>query len=415
LKRKASTLFQTALYLFFTRFRLLAFGISSLKIENGVTYHTMQSKERQEWIIRLLFTTYFGSLGALHPFLPMYFNSLSLGGELIGILGAITQFTQFLVAPLWGILLDKTGNRFAILYVTFLISVLLQLLVCYYTDPIAMTALVFFTAAFRAPVKPLIDSIVMENLSDSSHYGRFRLFGQVGFGLGTGAVGFLIKSSNQQSIELAATTASTLWEHIEGVWQRLYDGFKLPFLCHAVLAVPSFFCIRAFHKIHQQKESKKTETENGDATSNNENDPSIRDGIAALLSSTEAMLFFSMVFAVGCSSGAIENFCYIRMLEMGLSSKQLGMSRMVSSIAGAPMFWFSGQLNKRLGSETVIVLTLLSFAARFILYALMENAWYGYAAETLRGITFAAYWSTAVIHANRVAPKGLGATMVCIS
>jgi MFS family permease len=380
----------------------------------------MLSKERQEnqdsvWTMRLLFTTYFGSLGALHPFLPVYFNSLNLGGELIGILGAITQFTQFLVAPLWGILLDKTGNPFAILYVTFLMSVLLQLLVCYYTDPIAITTLVFFTAAFRAPIKPLIDSIVMDNLSDSSHYGRLRLFGQVGFGLGTGAVGFLIKNSDQQSIQLAATTAaSTLWEHVEGIWQRLYDGFKLPFLCHAILAVPSFFCIRAFHKMHQQKETKKIETESEATTTNNENAPSIRDGLAALLSSTEVMIFFSMVFAVGCSSGAIENFCYVRMGEMGLSSKQLGMSRMVSSIAGAPMFWFSGQLNKRLGSETVIILTLLSFAARFILYALMKNAWYGYAAETLRGITFAAYWSTAVIQANRVAPKGLGATMVCI-
>jgi MFS family permease len=374
----------------------------------------MHSKEQQEWIIRLLFTAYFGSLGALHPFLPLYFNSLNLGGELIGILGAISQFTQFLVAPLWGILLDKTGNAFAILYATFLMSVLLQLLVCYYTDPIAITILVFFTAAFRAPVKPLLDSIVMDNLSDSSHYGRMRLFGQVGFGLGTGAVGFLIKSSNQQSIEFEATTASTLWEHTKGGWQRLlYDGFKLPFLCHAILAVPSFFCIRAFHKMHQEKETKKTETECGDAIPNNENDPSIRDGIAALLSSTEAMIFFSMVFAVGCSSGAIENFCYVRMVEMGLSSKQLGVSRMVSSVAGAPMFWFSGQLNKRLGSETVIILTLLSFAARFILYALMKNAWYGYAAEALRGITFAAYWSTAVIQANRVAPRGLGATMVC--
>jgi PPP family 3-phenylpropionic acid transporter len=369
----------------------------------------MQSKERQEWIIRLLFTTYFGSLGALHPFLPLYFDSLNLGGELIGILGAITQFTQFLVAPLWGILLDKKGKRFAILYVAFFMSVLLQLLMCQYTDPIAITILVFLTAAFRAPVKPLIDSIVMDNLSDSSHYGRFRLFGQVGFGLGTGAVGFLIKSSNTQSVEFAATAMSTLGEHIERVWQRLYDGFKLPFLCHAILALPSFFCIRAFHKMPQQKETKKIETKSGDATSNKEN-----DGITALLKSTEAMIFFSMVFAVGCSSGAIENFCYVRMIEMGLNSKQLGMSRMVSSVAGAPMFWFSGQLNKRLGSETVIILTLLSFAARFILYALMKNAWYGYAAETLRGITFAAYWSTAVIHANHVAPKGLGATMVCI-
>ena len=131
-----------------------------------------------------------------------------------------------------------------------------------------------------------------------------------------------------------------------------------------------------------------------------------------LIHNTDALLFFFLVFVVGVSSGTIENFAYVRIREVGGTGKEMGLSRLVSSIAGAPMFWFSGILARNLGVDRVLALTLLSYATRFCIYAVMQNAYQGLPAEALRGVTFAAFWSSATIYAHKVSPAGLHAPML---
>jgi hypothetical protein len=113
-----------------------------------------------------------------------------------------------------------------------------------------------------------------------------------------------------------------------------------------------------------------------------------------LLHNSDAMLFFFLVFVVGRSSGVIENFAYVCMREVGGAGKEMGLSRLVSSAAGAPMFWFSGPLTERLGVDRVLVLALLSYMTRFFIYAFIRNPYHGLPVEALRGVTFAAFWST---------------------
>ena len=126
----------------------------------------------------------------------------------------------------------------------------------------------------------------------------------------------------------------------------------------------------------------------------------------------DALLFFFLVFVVGVSSGIIENFAYVRIREVGGTGKDMGLSRLVSSLAGAPMFWFSGSLTELLGADKVIVLSLCNYIIRFFIYALMKSPLQGLPAEAMRGVTFAAFWSTCTIYASRIAPPGMGATMV---
>ena len=121
-----------------------------------------------------------------------------------------------------------------------------------------------------------------------------------------------------------------------------------------------------------------------------------------------------LVFIVGTSSGVIENFAYVRMREVGDAGKEMGLSRLVSSADGAPMFWFSDPLTERLGAHRVIVLALAlaSYVTRFYLYKAMRNPYHGLPAEALWGVTFAAFWSTGTIYAHRIRPPGMSTTMV---
>lgn len=76
------------------------------------------------------------------------------------------------------------------------------------------------------------------------------------------------------------------------------------------------------------------------------------------------------------------------------------------------MFWFSGPLTKALGADRVLILSLTSYVVRFLIYANMKNPYHGLPAEALRGITFAAFWSTGTVYAHRVSPPGMQATML---
>jgi MFS_1 like family len=60
------------------------------------------------------------------------------------------------------------------------------------TSIVWLYVIVACSAVLNAPVKPLMDSAVMSMLSDKSDYGRSRLYGQIGFGLGSYIVGPLI-------------------------------------------------------------------------------------------------------------------------------------------------------------------------------------------------------------------------------
>ena len=111
--------------------------------------------------MRLLYLTYYASLGALMPYLPVYFHSLGHKGTSIGLLGAVKPLTTLLAAPLWGIISDKSGNHVSTLQFTFVTSLVCQLLVGMNSNLTYLIVTVFVTALLNAPVKSLIDSIVM--------------------------------------------------------------------------------------------------------------------------------------------------------------------------------------------------------------------------------------------------------------
>ena len=401
-------------------------------------------------MIRVLFVTFYGSLGSLMPYLPVYYHSLGHGGAAIGLLGAVKPLTTFLVAPLWGIVSDRTQNPSLILQFTFITSLVLQLSFCARDEVNYLVTLGFLAALFNAPVKSLIDSMVLDNLKENEkgQYGKLRIWGQLGFGLGSGIVGWLLSHKPKTptytpvshpfreeilDVGMEAAIAAAASEEftgtaLENLSQMLYsaidylkniNGYRLAFLAHGVLSIPAFLCMRSLSRFEKKDKKKiidKSAEEQRSFKSkekvSQKEGPHILEGLNLLIHNTDALLFFFLVFVVGTSSGCIENFAYVRIREVGGSGKEMGLSRLISSAAGAPMFWFSGSLSKKLGVDKVLVLSLLSYVARFFIYAFMKNPYQGLPAEALRGFTFAAFWSTGTIFAHSISPKGMGATMV---
>ncbi|KAL9181103.1 hypothetical protein ACHAXT_009908 [Thalassiosira profunda] len=394
--------------------------------------------------MRLLYLTYYGSLGALMPYLPVYFHSLGHPGSSIGLLGAVKPLTTFLVAPLWGILSDQSDNHVWTLQFTFLTSLAFQLLVGMNSSFRYLVVTVFAAAVLNAPVKSLIDSIVMSKLTseeDKNQFGRMRLWGQLGFGVGSSFVGYLLSAFPADSAEpaspsapsvVAPTSGSAMEEVVHNLevgielmaetaadtdaldktarramvdmaWdllgrRRSPKGYEWAFVTHAILSIPTFFCIRAFRpeKGEPAVEGKKKKNPEAEGKSAG----GIKAGLSVLAKNKDALVFFFLVLVIGTSSGCIENFAYVRVREVGGTGNNMGILRLVSSLAGAPMFWFSGPVTQALGTDVVLVCAMLAYVLRFFNYAWMKHPYHALPAEALRGITFALFWSAGTLYAH---------------
>ena len=285
--------------------------------------------------IQALMLSYYGSLGCALPFIPIYYRYLGLSDHTIGLLGSITPAITFIVSPLWGAFADYTGQHKQIMIITFIFSFLIRYAFIYKSKNVfIISSIIIFSAIFNAPVKPLMDSAVLDLLTNKNDYGKSRFFGQVGFGLGSYMVGPIVHSS------------STI--------------HKI-FYAHLGISIPTVFLMLKFNPIQKIKSE-----ENSKA--------SFFHIITTSLRKSDVPLFFLIVFFIGVSSGIIENFAYVRMSEIaGKHKNVLGLSRLLSSLAGGPMFWLSGRILNWLGIDRILVLTLTSYFLRFCTYATMRN------------------------------------------
>jgi MFS_1 like family len=93
----------------------------------------------------------------------------------------------------------------------------------------------------------------------------------------------------------------------------------------------------------------------------------------------------------------------------------MGTSRLLSSFAGATMFWFSGTVGETLGIHNVLLLSLASVGCRFSLLVTMNHPYYAYLAEMIRGGLFGVYWSAATVYASeQIGPPTLRAMMLLL-
>ena len=92
----------------------------------------------------------------------------------------------------------------------------------------------------------------------------------------------------------------------------------------------------------------------------------------------------------------------------------LGVCRLVSSLAGAPVFYYAGSVSERLGVSAVMMLSMGGYALRYVIYGLAWEPWQVLPAEALRGGLFALFWSAATFHVFTSMPENLRVSMVSV-
>jgi PPP family 3-phenylpropionic acid transporter len=317
----------------------------------------------------LFYLTYFLSVGALLPFLNLYYQSIGTSAWGIGILLSLPQFMYLLAAPLWGALADMLHIHRRLLPMV-MFATLLPILILAWINVengsfVVLVILMTVFAFCLAPVIPLADHAVLVMLGEQRHeYGRLRLWGAVGFGGAAWVVG------------LAAT------------------GLGITIIFYFYLALMSLAALVAAQLP----------------------DPAMQPAepfwVSALKLSGQPrwLIFLAGAFLAGVAYQMLNAFFAIFLTDLGGDEALFGVTMLVAGLSELPIFFLSGALLRRFGANRLFMVSLAVYALRAIFYIFIRDPRLGILGQALHGPSFSAMWVAGVSYAAEQAPPGLGAS-----
>ena len=153
--------------------------------------------EKRFLVPKIYYFFYFMAIGSIIPFFAIYFEYRGLSDQQIGILNSIQPFIFFLSSSLWTITADKFERHKEILLITQIIgcSSICLLLVPIdsffsedHSNGITFTyflIIILIYAIIQSSGSPLLDGVTLMYITPQSDlYGRQRVWGAIGWGLG---------------------------------------------------------------------------------------------------------------------------------------------------------------------------------------------------------------------------------------
>jgi PPP family 3-phenylpropionic acid transporter len=312
-----------------------------------------------------MFFSYYLALGAIIPFINLYYERMGLSGLQIGALTAIPVLVSSTAVLLWSSLADTLHWHRRILRITLLLSAGAILLLSTATTFESLLGYIVIYAFFISPVVPLLDSWALEAAESSNHsYGELRLWGAVGWTISTILVGLIL--------------------------QRF--GLHWLFYCFVVLLLLTFF-IALFQPSRKVVERQ-----------------SLRHGLKTLLLNYPILLFLLAVFLVSLTLNANLSFFSIYLDSIGASESAIGLGWAIASLSEIPVMLFSGRIARRIGATGLLKVAFTIFAVRWLLYSFITTPALALLVQALHGLSFATYLVGGVTYINERTPAGLSTT-----
>ncbi len=310
---------------------------------------------------KLFYFFWFGAMGALLPFLSLYYRSVELSLTQIGVLAALTGAVQLVAAPMWSMLADLFQMR-RVLWPLAAAGTIGPYLLMGRTSSFAMLfVLALLQALFAAPVVALADSATLTLLGDRrEQYGSQRMFGGIGWAVSTIVSGRVI-------------------EH----W-----GYGAAFWGYAVCASGAVLAILALPQTQL-------------VASN------IGAAVRGLLRDARWFAFLSCVFLIGCCSSIVHSFISLFLQDIGASDTQIGLAHSLASLSEIPVMALSPIMLRRWGARPLMVMAGMLYAVRMAIYILFPTPAWALTAQLLHGLCFGALWTAGVVEVQRLAPRGL--------
>ena len=305
---------------------------------------------------------YFAAISALMPFLVLFYQELDFSGAQIGLLTGIPPLITLFASPFWTGLADSKHWHKFVMGLGILGTVLAIFLLPTATSFMVVFGLIILFNTSISPVPSLADSATMNMLGEErAMYGRIRLGGTIGWGV-------------------FAPIAGALVDHY---------GLKIGFWSFSVLMLLNLFVSQKFvHGSHEPGGQN-------------------QGGIRVLLTSRRWIHFLFLAFLGGIGAFSAASYLFPYMAELGASESMMGIASAVATLTEIPVFFFGNRLVKKFGSYSLLLLALVMFGIRGVLYGLVSTPLMVLLVQLFGGMIFPILWVAGVSYADEHAPSNL--------
>lgn len=348
--------------------------LSSVQPANEAPIAETLTPSRRFRASAIYFVTFAG-YSAIGPYIALYYSSLGFSGLEIGMLLGVGPLLSLIATPFWNGLADSRNKHRSVLMAGVATIVIINAIFPFLQKFVLIFGAVFLIAAFSSHVFSLQDSATIHMLGGQrDQYGRIRLWGTIGWGLGAPLFGIFLDKA----------------------------GLMWMFWIYAGMMLIDFFLVRGLRF--------EEDTEHSNYLA----------GLKRLLGDPGWLLFLLTVFLSAVGMSAHNGFLSLLIKDMGSLHSILGFVLPVSTALGVmlatstifelPVMFFAAPLLHRLGNRGALYLAIGLIGTRNLVYAFVTDATQVLLIQVVHGLTFALVWLAGVNYAAAHAPRGLNAT-----
>lgn len=241
-----------------------------------------------------------------------------------------------------------------------------------------------FGNLIASPTLALVDTATLQMLAKETHrYGKQRLMGSLGWGLGAFIVGASLKTTHHCSMSKS---------------REIVDYIP----CFYSFAILMFLglCVSMKFKFRVQKKKKGSSV-------------SLAKGLVALKYPTYMMFLFTALY-LGFLMAFIKTFLFWHLKDLGGTQLLFSVISAVNCVAEVSMYFLSERLIAKIGEIRVLYIGLICYSIRLFYYSVLPYPWLVLVVELLPGITTAAVWAACLSYVSINSRPGAQTTMQCI-
>ncbi len=308
--------------------------------------------------IYLLFSTF----SVIVFFLPLSLQDRGLDSGAVGTIIATGALIGIFAQPFWGYVSDKRKTVKKVLL--FLLVTNFFLSIGLFSAQTFLLIMVFFIVFmfFNSAAAPLTETLcVAYAYQHKKEYGRLRMWGEIGVGTASLALGFIIERIG-----------------ISYIWY-IYAGALL-------LAISASFLI---------KDTESTPV------------PVNLKALGKAFSQPKLLWFLVLILLIAIPHRMNDSLLALYIKDMGATESRVGMAWLVATLSTVPALMFAGKLIKKWNEMGIIIIAAAAYAVRWAIYSFAESPTVLIYAQALHSITFPLFLVAAIQYLMSIIPQEL--------
>lgn len=308
--------------------------------------------------IFLLFSTF----SVIGFFLPLSLQDRGLDPGAVGTIIAVGALVGIFAQPFWGYVSDKKKTVKKVLLFLLLGNLLLSIGLFSMQTFLLILAFYIGFMFFNSATSPLAETLCISYAYEhKKEYGRLRLWGEIGVGTASLALGFVIE-----------------WIGIGSIWFIYAFGI--------ILAIMAAFLI---------KDTSTTPV------------PVNLKALATVFSRPRLLWFLFLILLVAIPHRMNDSLLAIYISDMGASESKVGLAWLVATMSTVPALMFAGKLIRRWNEIGIMIIAAGAYALRWAIYSFAESPSVLIYAQALHSITFPLFLVSAIQYLMSIVPPEL--------